>query len=982
MIHACQAAARSFSGMAVPGESTHRRRPISWRSWAVSIMHSLVILLIAADGCAQTTQGVAFEVQDRRVLVTTPSLVATFEDGALVALRSPAGEVFASDAAQADWPRPIPYGLATTLAAGEKTRQAIDGLHPWAGAFNGGAIGSFQHRPGPSSTLDVKPLADGRRLLTWHGLRPAGGGADVADESFSLEISIDAKSGDLEVVASATGAQKGVYGCGLAMANFSRELTCVLPVLQGFSFRPADHKPLTFATHWPHPWAAAMLVLQGQAHSAAIWSADPKMGDRYLFLSSGAKAMDLAIESINAAPFDGHTSARSAPIHISVRKGGWAVAAEPFRQWWAGTFAVKPLADRQPAYLKDLFWVSDWGALPPADIAKQAVHFSPQVWKKGPTQGDTGLFPCDMSNGPEVDQLGPLLPRLKDLGCEPFVYVNISHISRAHPLAPKYWPHRIQPPFRDPRIEEDPKFGSPDSFVVNTADKAWQDLMVDWTTQIHKKFGIVGFYMDCAAGVPNSSGGLIDGRNDCQGQVELMKRQRQAVPGCFLGSEYVSEVTAQTVDLAGVGYDQWFDGGDTDAFPTGKGFREAHVHPILSFLFGPYTHLFYFGHLTPAFEETLGRLPLTTYPPRPPGTLADFSQLQSFHQFWGRLLCSTKMRPTFPDPWEPKTRAYYADPSGNKYRIVADTPAEGRMLKTTPAGAEELVYWRTKGRREAALAAGKGIDGWVAYDGNKAIGLDPTKEYLYLGGKRAAEWEVTQLPPETFIRTCRPHRNGLLALELATYDGKKHEGEVTVLATSPVLKAIVESGGTPVQELPTQDGRKAYRMKIQAPGTIAFACAPPKALTPDKDGLLLDLSAQPIDFLAPLSPSGIREVLSGNQVRQPDAKARQVFVFPNWTHSATIDYLFTLPPCPPGKKLQLELGSWVSQEHKINRYDLVIEANGKVLLRVVRQGGTAAPRHVVDLTPWAERDLLLTIRVENAALFEWARLLEPAIVAR
>ena len=55
----------AVSGVAVPGEITHRRRPLSWRSWAVSIMHSLVILLIAADGCAQTTQAVAFEVQDR-----------------------------------------------------------------------------------------------------------------------------------------------------------------------------------------------------------------------------------------------------------------------------------------------------------------------------------------------------------------------------------------------------------------------------------------------------------------------------------------------------------------------------------------------------------------------------------------------------------------------------------------------------------------------------------------------------------------------------------------------------------------------------------------------------------------------------------------------------------------------------------------------------------------------------------------------------
>ena len=78
----------------------------------------------------------------------------------------------------------------------------------------------------------------------------------------------------------------------------------------------------------------------------------------------------------------------------------------------------------------------------------------------------------------------------------------------------------------------------------------------------------------------------------------------------------------------------------------------------------------------------------------------------------------------------------------------------------------------------------------------------------------------------------------------------------------------------------------------------------------------------------------------------------------------------------------MELASWVSQEHKSNRYDLVIEANGKVLLREVRQGGTAAPRHVVDLTPWAGCDLLLTVRVENASLFEWARLLEPVIVAK
>jgi len=77
----------------------------------------------------------------------------------------------------------------------------------------------------------------------------------------------------------------------------------------------------------------------------------------------------------------------------------------------------------------------------------------------------------------------------------------------------------------------------------------------------------------------------------------------------------------------------------------------------------------------------------------------------------------------------------------------------------------------------------------------------------------------------------------------------------------------------------------------------------------------------------------------------------------------------------------MKLSPWVSQEHKGNHYTLIIQANGKELLRELRQGGTPAGRRSVDLTPWAGKDVLLTIWIENSSLFEWAKLIEPVIEA-
>src|ERR1035437_846831 len=269
----------------------------------------LLVVVIGHASWADGTKQPALVVDGRTFTITTGNLVATFRDGRMVSLvSSQTNESFAADPQSAIEARKTPCGLATLAGADQKLRTTIDTVHKWAGAFDSKAAWPFQHRPTELSKLEVKELASGHYRATWLGLA-AEGSAENPDESFTLEIRADAATGDLEIAAGCEAKAKGVYGCGLGLSNLSRELTFILPVLQGFSFRPSDQKPLTYAAHWPHPWGAAMLVVQGKQSSAAIWSADTKMGDRYLFLHSGQKAVDVAIESINPAPFDESTSA-------------------------------------------------------------------------------------------------------------------------------------------------------------------------------------------------------------------------------------------------------------------------------------------------------------------------------------------------------------------------------------------------------------------------------------------------------------------------------------------------------------------------------------------------------------------------------------------------------------------------------------------------------------------------------------------------
>lgn len=935
----------------------------------IAILSFLAFLTLAAQSAR--AQQPTFKLDGETVTVSTNRYTAAFRYGALVELKSKlTDEVFlAAPEDLADRLDKMPFGLQSLAGLEDRNRPFIfEQLHTWIGLRPTERNVPTAHHPSAKSKVALKEI-DGGAEVTWTGLEGYSPRQFHPDQTFTLRLRVLPETGELEILAAGKGQDKGAYGCGMLFTGLSPATKLILPLYGGFAFRPADEKPFVLNAHWPTPWLASLVIAEGKAGCAGFWMADPKLQDRYLHIRNSPKTVDLAFESINDAPFDNYTEAPCRPIRLNVYKNSWTEAAGAYRQWWEQAFKVQPLDQREPKLLRERCWISAWGQLPPADIARQAVHMCPQVWKKGPPAGDGGLLPYEVDQGPQLNEMKNLLDPLKKLGCQPWVYVNISYFSQSHPWAKKFWADRVIGAFADPKTLQAPlNPAKADCFEIHCGSKAWQDVIVDWTKQINQRYGITGFYMDCAAGNANNLGGLVGGVNDCQGEIDLMRREKAAVPGAFLGVEFLNEVTAQVTDIGGAGYDGWFTPGNE--FPGGQQWRLAHVHPIVGCLFNRYTHLMYFDHQFPAFDETIGRLPMVAFEDLSQADVEN-AQTATFAQHFARLRCQTKMRPEYPAKWDAAVRAYYADPAGNHYRILAETPTESRMIRTAPDGKDELVYWRIENRTEAELGAGKGLAGWVAYDGAKAIGLNPKAAYLYTAAERMTDWQVTALPKGVFIQSCRPYKKGLLVLDLATADGKPASGELTLqIAKDAPLTFVAD--GVATHKLKA----KSFTEEVTAPGTVAFVAGDSQTLEPDDAGLVLDLSKAAPPFYANLAANGLREPV----IRKPNAdpNKKTLGLMPNWEHSGVADYWLELPLIRKGQKLTLSFQS-LAPAYESNRYTLTVQVNGKELLRQERKGNSKPMEHQIDLTDLAVKDVLISIGIHDAPLFDWARLVEPKI---
>ncbi len=969
----------------------------------VALASAAAVCLAVFPPAAPAGAEPAFETAGGVLTVRTDRYEASFRYGALVALanRLTGETVAAADGDIAELLPRLAHGVGVLPETEDPAILRDFGrFHNWLGDYPLDQVHAWMRQPGPRSVLAISRPDDRTAVLRYTGLHGHRPEAFFPRDVYELRVKV-LPDGTLGLQAYGEAAEGRVFGVSTALANLSADMRYVLPVLEGSWFDPREVGPFQLSAHWPQPWQASLVIAESARGSIGLWVAGPRMRDRYLHLRHDADRGRLAVmfESMNPAPFDDDRSAASRPMRVNVYDGGWALPAKQFRAWWAEAFNVRPLAERRDDQLPDLrvILAHHTEDIPEVTAGKSAT-FGAQDWKVGPKVGDHGLFPFDMSPGPQLRVFGgDFLPKIRAAGSRAFVYQNISHMSRAHPLAPSFWPYRmgnlhsvsvVPPTLIADRTEEDPRFGAPNSFVVHCAHKPWQDLVVDWVTTAHERFGIKGWYMDCARGVPNSRIGLVDGKNNAEGECELINRLRAAVPGGFFGVEYLTEVTATVADLGAIGYDAWFS--EATTFPRDRDWSETHIHPILGLLFNDYAYITAFGGHKKTFHETLGRLPSAFFPRVTERTITDYSVVEGFEPFRARLLCRTLMRPVYPDTWERGVRSYWEDREGNAYRILADTPTGSRMVRVAPDGREEAVYWRIKGRRRAQMPAARGITGWIAYDGQGAIGLDPDREYLYTAEPRIDDWRIASLPAGLIVESVRPYRPGLLVAELKAAGDGAEAGTVELHSARPLHTVIVDGRARPLEAAGTVDGLYRYRVDTAGAGWMAWVGLPfEKAEAAAAGGVSFDFAAhQPAGFTN-LGSTGVRlRVRDGRATHvvparpasgdRPAMAGRLRIRPPSYRWPAVADYLVRLPEVPDGRKLVLTFRSTVP-DFKNNGYSLHLRVNGKELLTADRPGATPPASHRVDLTAFAGQDVAVTFRILNRMTFTWTDMVDPVL---
>jgi hypothetical protein len=189
------------------------------------------------------------------------------------------------------------------------------------------------------------------------------------------------------------------------------------------------------------------------------------------------------------------------------------------------------------------------------------------------------------------------------------------------------------------------------------------------------------------------------------------------------------------------------------AFALGYVRDAANMHPICAYLFDPFVRMWNLGAIVFA-NQTFDAEDVRGYPVT---VLNAYQFTDVLQENWmsvkrAEVFSREQLLSYWPPQWDPNVIHYFKSKDGEEYRFVRDRGS--RFVKVKPDGSLETIYWRLHGVREAD-APGIGIEGWIGYDGDKIIGMNPNvPQYVTAQGVVRPRAVITSVPNGYVI-----HRN-------------------------------------------------------------------------------------------------------------------------------------------------------------------------------------------------------------------------------
>lgn len=638
-------------------------------------------------------------------LIQTPSVSAVLRDGAVLALTNRlTGEGFV-----------LPTSAPPSLAA----------LHP----------------------AGQPPLAVQAATETSSGLRTEQSAAWPAQQArWQLRVEQQEASDDLAITQRGEFVAKGLAGISWGVAGIPDHFEVLVPGRSGQRFgtdAPAGRQEFDY----PMGWEAPFVLIQGKQGGFLIRAEDEQYRFKNLVLEHAQRAFRLRFESRSFAPFEDKARIESSRWRIAAYRGPWQAGAALYRNWAQQHYALTSLEQQQPAWARDIRFVVIM-ALDLPLLKELARHCHPPQtllyianWRRDGYDRNYPDYTAFPNFGPFVEQAHQLgfrvMPHVNYFGCDP-----------KHPLYAQFKVAQMRNPFSKELLWWEWPAEPPIKFAyINPASRAWRELFVQRMAELVQRHHVDALHLDQTLCIYNDANGPIDGRNCIEGNVELHRELRRALPEVALSGEGLNEVTCRYEALA-----QRHVWGMDHAHGTWSDRLIAMAHPVSSAVLTPFTHLYgYLGMANPANSgaftawrrayEHFGVLPTYAWPDLtqlakpPPGVAEVLTQAHFFQQH--------KPAPDYDSPWQTNDLFVYRLMDGGRAFFQRD---EGVVFAAQlPNKPVEVFSRRLEGVSEARVAGS--VPGWPAYDATRILGLNPRRFYSWSPQPRdLTALHITDLP--------------------------------------------------------------------------------------------------------------------------------------------------------------------------------------------------------------------------------------------
>jgi hypothetical protein len=565
----------------------------------------------------------------------------------------------------------------------------------------------------------------------------------LPEARLGLRIEYDDRRGDLvlTVIADAGVPQRfgaydtGIFAAGFDLGTFRRgSIKLINP--SGMPTPVSSFRG--WEAWWPTGYPVGLMVFEAPGgECVALWpeDADLRFGRKWRINDGTVQFQTVAGD----APW--RVGRMRAPIWRLNLFESWEPAALRYREVMERILGIKKIQQRRPARARLIRTVTHAEAWRVDRLkryftdrgvpAKTLMGWETQGWLAGYGRCVLGPkhglwfpnYPCDHpTHYRGRDGFGRDVRRSQEFGVPVFPYTLMFY-------------GMSQPFEKDTRV-----LRPPEATFQSAAGRMWWILYGNMMEDLRDRYGLQGIYNDVSwVGPRYDPRGKVDGLTVWQSHVQGRRYMKERLlPTAFMG-ERQHEVTLVSDFVALL----WFMG---------------EKHPINSYLFGPYSWRFNqreanevgawlkrgrsdTGRVHSMLDatESLTAIPFVSWEnPLARSGRQLIALLKKRMLFWGQQM----LTPYFPERYEPGVLAYLRGEDGTEYRTRT---GGGMGLVRLRDGEEEILWWRTRNVVQLE-ARGASIAGWVGYDGDRVIGLNPDRRYVLLEEHKRPPVVITGMP--------------------------------------------------------------------------------------------------------------------------------------------------------------------------------------------------------------------------------------------